>query len=123
MTSRILNPDEYLRLAGTPAEGAVTHFTPATRVVVVEDDDGKLLGCEVFQPILHGEFLWIHPQHRGKSSVARRLWKAMKDTVKREFSVEWFATGCDSDQVRELLCHVKAHKLPDHYMVPVGEVR
>lgn len=120
MTSRVLPPAEWPRLAGTEAEGFVAHLTDAARVVVVEHD-GAIVGCHVLQPVLHAEGLWIHPEYRKKASVARRLWSTVRQTARETFGVQWVATGAASDDIRGLLEHVGAVKLPDHYMVPVGD--
>ncbi len=120
MTRRILPPEEYVRLVGTGAESLIQKLTDAARVIVVEQD-GQIVGCETFQPVLHGEGLWIHPDYRGRSSVARHLWAGIRETVRECFGVGWFATGADSPQICELLEHVGALKLCEHYMVPVGD--
>lgn len=119
MTTRILPPEEYGRLAGTEAAALVPQLTDAARVVVVERD-GEILGCHVLQIVLHAEGLWIHPDHRKRSSVGRRLWTAVQQTVRDSFGVAWFMTGCANADVAQLLAHVGAVKLVDHYMVPVG---
>lgn len=119
MTTRILEPHEYPLLAGTEAADFVMHITDAALVIVVEDE-GVILGCHILQPVLHAEGLWIHPDHRGRVSVARRLWSAVQRNAKEHFGADWFATGAASDDVCRLLEHVGAVKLPDHYMVPVG---
>ncbi len=120
MTTRVLEPHEYSLLAHLEAGVLVAHLTDAARVIVVEDG-GQILGCHVLQPILHAEGLWIHPDHRGRVSVARRLWGAVQRQAREHFGVDWFATGAVTDDVCRLLEHVGAVKLPDHYMVPVGD--
>jgi N-acetylglutamate synthase-like GNAT family acetyltransferase len=121
MTTRILPPAEYPRLVGTEAATIWPQLTDAARVVVVEHD-GAIVGCHVLQPVLHAECLWIHPDHRGKTSTPRRLWRAVQRVVREDFGAAWFATAACSDDVRGLLAHVGAVKVDgDHYMVPVGE--
>lgn len=120
MTTRILPPDEYDKLTGTDAERLVPHLTAATRVVVVEQD-GQVIGCHLLQVVLHAEGLWIHPDHRGKTSVARRLWARVRSEVRGHFGVPGFLTMAMSDEVRQLLSHVDATKVNgDTYFVPVG---
>lgn len=119
MTARILPPEEYPRLNGTEAETVWPLLTEAARVIVVEHE-GQIVGCHLLQPTLHAECLWIHPDHRGRASVARRLWWAVRETARSHFGVGWFETGCASEDVRALLDHIGAVKLPDAYMVPVG---
>lgn len=118
MRARVLDRLEWPRLADTDAAVLVPFLTPAARVVVVEDE-GVLIGCQVLQPVLHAEGLWVHPDHRSKAGVLRRLWREVRATVRDEFHVGWFATGCASDEVQHLLAILGAVKLPDHYMVSV----
>ena len=121
MTTRILPPEEWWRLADTEAADVVQSFSDAARVVVVEVD-GVIVGCHVLQPILHAECLWVHPAHRGKAGVARRLWAGVQAEAREHFGVRAFATAAVSDAVERLLDHVGATKLPgSHYMVPVGD--
>lgn len=120
MTTRILPPEEWTRLAGTEAEAIVPQFNDTTRVVVVEHN-GEIVGCHVLQPILHAECLWVHPDHRGKAGVARRLWAGVQRAAREQFGARFFATMAASDEVRRLLAHVGATKIDaDTYMVPIG---
>lgn len=119
LVTRILPPAEYPRLADTESAEFIPLLTESSKVLVIEDD-GRIVGCEIFQLILHGEGLWIHPDYRGKTSVARRLWVGMKKTVKEHFGVQWFATSAATPQVHDLLVHVGAVRVPvENYMVPV----
>ncbi len=119
MTTRILERDEWPRLAGTEAETVWPHFSDQTRVVVVEHE-GQIIGCHALVAVLHAECLWIHPEHRKKTSAARRLWSAVKTEARETFGARWLMTGAVSDDVRGLLAHVGAVKVEmDHYMVPL----
>lgn len=116
--TRILPPAEWHRLDGTEA-GRLT--LPVSARVVVVESNGAIVGCHVLTPILHAECLWVHPDHRGKTSVPRRLWAAVQRAVRQEFGVEWFWTAAVSDDVKRLLAHVKAEAIPGTaYMVKVG---
>lgn len=119
MIARLLPIGEYGRLAGTEAETITPMLTDAARVVVVEDD-GEIVACHVLQPILHAECLWIHPDHRKKGSVGRRLWMKVQETVRTHFGLNGFVTGCASADVERMLSHLGATKLPDHYAVSIG---
>lgn len=123
MTSRILPPEEWERLDGTEAETIWPMLDRAKTQIVVVEQDGEIVGCHVLLLVLHAECLWVHPAHRGKSSVARRLWAAVQQTARDTFRVRTIATAACSDEVRELLRHVGAVTLPGtHHVIPVGEV-
>jgi N-acetylglutamate synthase-like GNAT family acetyltransferase len=120
MTERTLPGSEWSKLAGTEAAAIVGRYDPAhTNVVVVEDAAGRVVGCHVLAYMLHAECLWIHPDYRGKSSVARRLWAAVCSVVKKS-GAGGFITAATDGKVKALLEHVGAKKMPgDHYVVEV----
>lgn len=120
MTSRILPVDEWPRLEGTEAETVWPTLDPGTSTILVVEHDGQIVGCHVLLYVLHAECLWIHPDHRGKSSVARRLWDAVQRMVLASGKgAVW--TAATDQRVCRLLKHVGATQLPGtHYVVPVG---
>jgi hypothetical protein len=75
MTTRLLPPDEWPKLAGTSAEGLP--LDPAHHAVVVVEQDGAIVGTLLLLRLLHAECLWIAPAHRRKASVFRRLKAAL----------------------------------------------
>ena len=80
MTSRILPPAEYPRLAGTLLEPIWPGLCPQARVLVVEDG-AELVGCVALVPIWHLDGVWIAPAHRQRASVGRRLLVAARAAV------------------------------------------
>lgn len=122
--TRILPPEEWYRLAGTEAATiwpALPTLKDQTQIVVVEQD-GQILGCHVLTLVLHAECLWIHPDHRGKAGVARRLWSRVLRTAACVFHARTIATAATSDEVRRLLQHVGAIELPGtHHVIPLGD--
>jgi len=86
----------------------------------VVERGGEILGCHVLMWVLHAECLWIHPAHRGRGAVGRRLWPMVK-RLARAAGVQVLATAAQTDEVRRLLEHVKARKLEaDHYVIDLG---
>lgn len=78
MRARVLPCEEWPRLKGTLLEGVWPQFHPQmTRVLVVEQD-GQIVGCSSFVSAWHVEGTWIHPDHRKKAAVGRRLWLAAR---------------------------------------------
>ncbi len=121
MNTRILPQAEWEKLAGTEAE-TVWRDLPESACVVAVEDDGVVVGCHVLIPVLHAEMLWIHPDYRKRSSVARRLWTAVQQEAIDRFGAMGFQTAAVSDDVRGLLHHVGAIQIPgDHYMVRLKE--
>lgn len=119
MTTRILPIDEWPKLSGTEA-GLITHaLDPERSHVLVVEQNEEIVGCWVLMNVLHAECLWIAPAHRGHTSVARRLWAFMQHTA-QTLGVPVVATAALTDDVRELLDHVGAVKVPgDHYAMKV----
>jgi hypothetical protein len=118
-SARQLPPDEWPRLVGTEAERIRPHLPSGSRVLVVEDGPA-IVGCWILMPVVHAECLWIAAAHRGKASVARRLWTVMQRTA-QAMGVPIVATAALTDDVRHLLEHVGATKVPgDHYALRVS---
>ena len=118
MTARVLSPEEWYRLEGTDLEDVVEFLKPESAKVVVVERDGHILGQWLATPVWHVEGLWIDPAYRGRSSVARRLWRGMQ-AVMSEAGATTALTGAATDQVRDLLAHAGAKKLPfDTYVLP-----
>jgi len=119
MTSRVLPPEEWHRLVGTEAELIWPHLDPARSHVLAVEHNGAIVGTWVLMQVLHAECLWIAPSHRGRTSVARRLWTAMQRTA-RGLGAKAVATAAMTDDVRRLLDHVGATKvLGDHYAMRI----
>lgn len=119
MTSRILPPIEWPRLAHTEAATVYPHLDPLKSSVIVVEKDGVIVGCHILLNVLHAECLWIDPACRGQSSVARRLWDAVQVKAKMLGARTIVTAACD-DRIRGLLAHVGAKKLDgDHYVIPV----
>lgn len=116
---RVLPPDEYPRLVGTELEQVWPVLPRDSTVLVVEQGD-QIVGCWAVIRYVHVEGLWIHPDHRRKSSVGARLWKAMKIRA-RELGATAVVTGAVSDDVRRLLAHAGGIQIPaDTWVLPIG---
>lgn len=120
-STRILPPAEWPRLAGTEAASVWPRLDPAlASVLVVEDEHGAIVGSWLLLRVLMAECLWIDPAHRGKGSVARRLWAFMRRTA-QSMGFAVVGTAAMSEDVRNLLAHVGATKIPgDVYTLGVN---
>ena len=116
MTTRLLPSDEWAKLAITEVGPVWSWLPPNARVVVVEDEEQQLMGCHVLLPVWHLEGLWIAPDHRRRTSVARRLWSRVQQEA-RSLGVTQLVTAAADDTVKGLLTHVGAIPLPDHFVV------
>lgn len=123
MTTRLLPREEWPRLQGTEAEPLYPLLQPERSIVVVVEDGDRIVGCHVLLWVLHAECLWIHPDHRGKASVGRRLWATVQRTA-RACGVHALMTAACDDAVRKLLKHAGASPVcGDHFMVPIAPAR
>lgn len=121
MTARILPRGEWERLKGTYAEAALPLLFENAKVVVVEDDHGQIVGCHLLQPVLHAECLWVHPDHRKRAAVPRRLWMKVQQVARECFGAQALCTAAVDDDVERLLAKVGATPVDARFfMVPLG---
>jgi hypothetical protein len=120
VTTRILPPDEWDRLSETDIPAYLPMAKPEDVQVVVVEDDGRIVGAWAVLRVVHLEGVWIAPEYRKRSSVARRLLVATFEAAKA-WAPGWAFTGADSDDVRRLITkHLGGRKAPfDLYVVPV----
>lgn len=120
MTSRVLPPHEWPRLACTELEAVYPHLDPdQADVVVVEDEQGRLVACWALLRVFHVEGLWVAPEHRGRGRAGIRLFDAMRRLCGRVGARRVF-TGAISDDVKRLIDHV--HGVPlkgEHFVIPI----
>jgi len=104
MTARVLEPQEWDRLAAD-VQPILAALNPDTaRALVVEDDDGAIIGRWLLFPVLHAECVWIAPEARRAGGVARRLLRLLRTTAQGlGFRRVW--TASDSEIVTRLLAH------------------
>lgn len=121
MTPRILPPEEYAKLAGTPLEVLAPYLPAGAQVLVIEDDDGAVLGTWSAFPLWHLEGFWIDEAHRQRGGVARRLLAAMRQVLVG-VQAHRVTTAADTDAMRGWLERLGAEQLPGtHYVWPMQE--
>ena len=117
LTDRILPPDEWHKLDGRDLSRVLALLNPAnTQIVVVENEAGAIVGCWASVLILHAEGVWIAPEYRTRTSVARRLWRRMRDLVLAS-GARAVVTAADSPQITTLLDRQGAQPLPQEYVL------
>lgn len=121
MTSRLLPREEWPKLADLQASTLLPYVPPDDAQMVVVEDGDRIVGVWAVLRITHLEGLWIHPDYRGRVSVARRLLVTTLAAARR-WAPQWVMTGANDDCVRRMLDHVGAVKLPmDTYVMSVEE--
>ena len=119
MIRRILPRDEYGRLAGTYLEPLIDFLPPDTDVVVVEDDEGQIIGCSSLFQRDHLEGTWIAPDHRDTPGVFWSLLCGIKATAKRRGS-ERILTASMDDRMTAFLHRMHAEPVPgEHFVWPI----
>jgi hypothetical protein len=121
MTARELPPAEWHRLQGTPLGEVVASLRPSCcRVVVVENEAGRIVGHWMVITATHAEAVWVDPDHQKRGAVARKLWTLMSEIVRSQGASHVF-TAAESPDVAALIERHQGVKLPGtHYMLPVG---
>jgi len=92
--------------------------------MIVVEHDGRVVGCWGVMTIRHLEGVWIHPDYRGKASVARRLVAAMFAYL-RTLPPRWVMTAANDDAIRRLLTkHFGAQRVPgEAYVIAMSGSR
>ncbi len=119
MTRRELPVQEWARLVGTELETVWPALSPAYVRVLGVEDKGQLVGCWAMVQAAHAEGVWVHPDYRGRASVARHLWAGMQQFAK-EAGVRGVFTGSVSEDVTRLILSHGGKELPgQHFILPL----
>lgn len=116
MRARVLPVEEWPRLAGTDAETVWPMLDPQRTAIVVVEDQGVIVAHHILLFVLHAEALWVHPDYRGTTTAAGRLWQAVKRAVAGCGS-RGFVTASMSAQVEALIAHVGGVEVPGKQFV------
>ncbi len=122
MTVRFLPPDEWPRLAGSPLGPIAAQMSPDTaEVLVVEDDEGQIIGTWCDTLVLHLEGFWVDPTHQGKAAVAKALLRSMFDHL-RTHGVKVALTAAPGPKVAGFLERLGGTPVAaTSYLLPVPE--
>lgn len=116
MTTRLLPPSEWPRLAGTEVDPVWPRLPPGQSRVLVIEDEGEIVGTLVLVTFVHAECLWIHPDYRRGVTVLRRLldglWAAAQD-----LGVTRLWSGSVSDGTSDLLRRLGGTEIPGRSFV------
>jgi hypothetical protein len=119
VTRRLLPPSDWHRLAGTELD-TVWPLLPVDRscVLVVEDAEGAIVATWAFTLVLHAEGVWIAPQHRNGTVVARHLLRGLRE-VAADMRAPTVWTGSTNEQIAALCRGLGATALLDAHGDPV----
>jgi len=112
--ARVLPHEEWHRLPEYMDPVLATMRPSQSRVCVVEDEAGAIVGRATIYPVWFVEDLWVDPAHRRQIRVGRRLWRLIKRAL-RELGVQTVAsTFSDSPEVPALVVRqsLQAEVLP-----------
>lgn len=119
MILRSLPLAEWNRLHGLDVLPLLAQTDPSRVEVLAVEQDNEIIGCWAFLWMPHAEGVWIHPAYRGKTSVARQLWRGMQQLAAR-FKVSRLVTGaCDPVIAQLLQKHGAWRVLADTYVLPM----
>jgi len=121
MTARILPFEEWHRLPEY-MDPALMEMRPGqSRVCVIENKAGEIVGRWLLYPALLAEDLWIDPRYRRRIGVGRRLWRLMRSAA-RDLGFRRVVSAPMDDGIR-LVTHpsVRAERLPPMVTYPVDE--
>src|SRR4030043_137058 len=89
-----------------------------SRILVVETDEGQIVGIWFAMNVVHLEGLWIEPSHRGKSAVGRKLLYGMMKFLKNENVKNVFTLSIEP-YITRLALHAGFKQLPGEALVLV----
>jgi len=110
MTTRLLPQREWDRLSGTPLCAILaTHTEDDCKVLVVETDEGQIVGQWALVGLPHLEGIAIDPHHQKGGAVGRRLLQGMRALLKAQGIPTVLTAAADGDtHVAGLLAHLGA---------------
>jgi N-acetylglutamate synthase-like GNAT family acetyltransferase len=121
MQTRLLPPEQWDRLDGTELESVYPYLDRMRAQVIVVEDRGLIIGCWALFPLIHAEGIYISPEHRGRTAVARHLLRAMRATA-RVMGAQCINTAAMDDDVKQMLLTMGAAQLPGtHYTLSLGD--
>lgn len=100
MTTRILPPEEWPKLAGTLLEAAWPHLDHERARIVVVEDEGQIVGCLSLFPVWHLEGAWVAPAYRARIGVGRRLLTAIRETIRTVGATEVWTMAVNREASR-----------------------
>lgn len=120
MNVRLLPRSEWDRLSvtGTPVIGST--LEPEDAVVIVVEDEGRIVATMEAFRVTHFDGLWIDPDYRGNAGLGRKLIKAGIDAAKSLGATDWAWATSGTDHMDDVLSRMGGRKMPvETYVVPL----
>lgn len=120
MTSRILPPAEWARLAGTEAGEIAPRLPRDSASILVVEEDGAIVATWALITMVHAEGLWIAPSHRGRFGVVKRLLSGMR-AMAHSLGAPAVQTAAISTEVADFIRRLGGSPLPGQaFVLPMG---
>jgi hypothetical protein len=118
MKTRILPPEEWVKLKTAFPPLGTTLRPGDSQVIVVEDGDRIVASLEVIR-VTHFESLWIDPEYTGNAGLVSRLMKAAIDAA-RKWTDEWVWGASGTSKMNTYLYRMGGRKMPvETFVVPL----
>lgn len=119
MISRVLPLSEWPRLRGLCELGETLDYLPHDAQILVVEREDQIVGVWALLTVHRAEGVWVHPDYRGKTSVARRLWRFLHETAQRVGAWRLETGACDPLIARLLERHGGQRVPVDTYVLPL----
>jgi len=120
LKARELPPEEWSRLQGTDLDSTWPLLSPnRATVIVVENEDGLIVGTWAILSIIHTEGLGVAPPYQHRGRVARLLLREGAKVMRR-LGVTSFVTGAETCEMADYLDRMGGTEIPLRFFsVPI----
>lgn len=101
-TLRVLPDEDYPRLLAFEPFATGGLPSPAVSRILVAELGGDIVGFWGLFNAVHVEPLWIHPDHRSRPGLIRRLWTAVQSELRAAGVFTAFACIADRDAAQNV---------------------
>jgi len=110
MTTRLLPPDEWPRLAGTILEPVWQQLDPQDTRILVQEDGPVIVHCVALVREWRLDGIWAHPDYRRRVGFGRRFLRAVRELLQQEHVSEVLMMALTDDSAR--ICRRFGRALP-----------
>jgi hypothetical protein len=99
---RVLPEAEYHRLLSHEPFASGGLPNPAYNRIIVAEVGTEIVACWMVLTCVHVEPLWIHPEHRKRPGLIRRLWTAVAGVLQESHVLVAFGCITDADAAQNV---------------------